>query len=379
MNVTILSNSYGEDRSGTLIARELKKLDRKTKVRAFPLISLGEEYKKVNIKVTGGYPPPLSGGFFLKSLRGFWGDIIESSFVPFSYINRLHKFKKSINTVIVVGDTSLLAFGYASLRKRTYFLDQCKSALISPHLPIERFFMKRLTKIVFTHDEITALNLQKIGINAEFLGNPMMDGLAEEGEYSPSKGKILIGLLPGSRKEAYPNMKKIARVVQELLKKEKNLYFAVALSGTVDKNKMMEISGDIEDKIDFCYGSFVDIVKHSKLVISLAGTASEQALYLGSPVISFPGSGAQNTKRRLKGQKKLLGDAFLLFEYDPEKIAEKILKIIRDENLLEELKRKGKERAGKAGGAEKIAEYIYTRERRLQMKNSKETYNRRKP
>jgi uncharacterized protein (TIGR03492 family) len=125
---------------------------------------------------------------------------------------------------------------------------------------------------------------------------------------------------------------------------------------------MMEISGDLEDKIDFCYGSFVDIVKHSKVVISLAGTASEQALYLRSPVISFPGNGAQSTKRRLKGQKKLLGDAFLLLEYKPAKIAEKILKIIRDENLLKELKRKGKERAGKAGGAKKIAEYVYYKE-----------------
>ncbi len=363
MNVAILGNSYGEDRSGVLIAKELSYLDKNIKIRAFPLISLGEEYKKRNIEVIGGHLPPPSGGFFLKSLKGFLADIIKNSSVPISYINCLRKFRKNIDTVIVIGDVPLLVLGYASLRKRAYFLDQCKSDLIAPHLPVERFFMKRLTKIVFTHDGITAGVLQKRGINAEFFGNPMMDNLVEEDKYFPPKGKVLIGLLPGSRKEAYNNMKKIAKVVRELCNREKNLTFTAALSETVNKNKMMEILPELGDKIDFRYGSFVDIVKSSKIVISHGGTASEQSLYLGSPVISFPGSGAQNTKRRLKGQGKLLGDAFILLDYEPKKIAEKILEIVRDETLLKELKNKGKERAGEPGGAKKIAEYVYSREK----------------
>jgi uncharacterized protein (TIGR03492 family) len=362
MNVAILSNSYGEDRSGALIAGSLRSLNEDIKIRAFPLISLGEEYKKRNIEVIGGHPPSTSGGFFLKSFKGFFADIIENSAVPFSYINKLRQFRKSTDIVMVIGDTSLLVLGYISLRKRAYFLDQCKSALITPHLPIERFFMKRLTKIVFTHDGITAEDLRKKSINAEFFGNPMMDDLIEEGKYSPPGGKILIGLLPGSRKEAFSNIKKIAKVVLELHNREKKLHFAVALSGMVDKNKMMGFIPELQDKIDFCYGSFVDIVKKSKLVISLGGTASEQSLYLGSPVISFQGSGAQNTKRRLKGQKNLLGDAFILLKYEPKKIAEKILEIIRNENLLKKLKNRGKERAGNSGGAKKIAEFIYYKE-----------------
>jgi uncharacterized protein (TIGR03492 family) len=364
MNVAILSNSYGEDRSGALIARELKALNKNIKIRAFPLISLGEEYKKRNIEVIGGHLPPPSGGFFLKSLKGLFMDIIENAAVPFSYRNRLRKFRKSTDTLIVIGDTPLLVLGYASLRKKSYFLDQCKSTFIAPHLPIERFFMKRLAKLVLTHDGITAGNLQKSGINAEFFGNPMMDDLSEEKNYSPPRKRILIGLLPGSRKEAYNNMEKMAKVVRELCNREKNLHFVVALSETVNKNKITAILHELSDKVDLRYGSFVDIVKSSKIVMSHGGTASEQSLYLGSPVISFPGSGAQNTKRRLKGQKNLLGDAFILLRYEPRKIAEKILEIIRDETLLKKLKSKGKERAGESGGAKKIAEYIYSREKK---------------
>jgi tetraacyldisaccharide 4'-kinase len=362
MNVAILSNSYGEDRSGALVAKELKSLNKKLRIRAFPLISLGEEYEKRNIKVIGGHPPTPSGGFLLKSAKGFFADISKTFFIPFSYINRLRKFRKTTDIIIVIGDIPILILGYISLRKKAYFLEQCKSNYISPHFAVERFLMQKLTNKVFTHDKITAEDLQNKDINAEFFGNTMMDELQEEGKYSPPQGKILIGLLPGSRRESYINMRKIANVVKEMLARRKNLHFAVALSDTVDKNKMMESVVELRQKIDFRYGSFVDIVKRSKLAISLGGTASEQALYLESPVISFIGSGSQNTKRRLKGQKKLLGDALILFPYKPKKIAEKTLEIIENKELLEKLKVKGRERAGESGGARKIANYIYNKE-----------------
>jgi uncharacterized protein (TIGR03492 family) len=362
MNVAILSNSYGEDRSGALLGKELRDLDKNMKIRAFPLISLGEEYKKTNIKVIGGHPPPPSGGFFLKSAKKFLEDISKTFFLPFTYIENLRKFRKNTDIVIVIGDIPILILGYISLRKKAYFLDYCKSNYISPHFSIERFFMRRFTNKVFTHDKITAGDLQNSGVDADFFGNPMMDNLPEERKYSPPRGRISIGLLPGSRREAYNNMRKIGNVVKELLARKENLHFAVALADTLDKNKMMEAIPELRQKMDFCYGCFVDIVKNSELVISLGGTASEQALYLKSPVISFSGSGAQNVKSRLKGQKKLLGDAFILLECKPGKIAGEILEIIENKNLLKELKIKGKKRAGKSGGAKKIANYIYSEE-----------------
>jgi uncharacterized protein (TIGR03492 family) len=366
MNVVILSNSYGEDRSGALIAKELRKLDSKIRIRAFPLISLGEEYEKRSIKVIGGHPPPPSGGFLLKSVRKFLADIAKVFFLPFSYMDRLRVFKYKIDIIIVVGDFSLLFMGYISLREKAYFLEQCKSNYIHPHLPLERFFMREITEKVFTHDKITADDLKVKGIDAEFAGNPMMDGLTEERKYSPPKDKILIGLLPGSRKTAYNNMKRIAEIIKELTRKSENIHFAVALSGTVDKERIVKINSDLKNNIDVCYGSFVDIVKKSKLVISLGGTASEQSLYLGTPVVSFPGSGAQNSRRRLNGQKKLLGEPFILLDYQPKKIAEKILTLISNQKQLKNLGERGKKRAGNSGGAKRIAQYIYYKEAKTQ-------------
>jgi len=342
MNVVILSNSYGEDRSGALIAKELRKLDGKIRIRAFPLISFGEEYKKRNIKVVGGHPPPPSGGFLLKSVKNFLADITKVFFLPFSYVDRLRIFKDKTHILIVVGDFSLLLLGYISLRKEAYFLEQCKSNYIHPHLPFERVFISKIAKKVFTHDKITCDDLKDKGIDAKFVGNPMMDDLSEEKKYFSPEEKPLIGLLPGSRKEAYNNMKKIVKIVKELASMDQNLHFAVALSETIDKEKIITVISDLRNNIDVCYGSFVDIVKKSRLVISLGGTASEQSLYLETPVVSFPGSGAQNTRRRLNGQKKLLGDAFILLDCKPEKIAEKILELIYNKKLLKKLKEKGK-------------------------------------
>jgi len=372
MNVVILSNSYGEDRSGALIAKELRKLDGKIRIRAFPLISFGEEYKKRNIKVVGGHPPPPSGGFFLKSVKKCLADITKVFFLPFSYVDRLRIFKDKTHILIVVGDFSLLLLGYISLRKEAYFLEQCKSNYIHPHLPFERFFISEIARKVFTHDKITCDDLKDKGIDAKFVGNPMMDDLSEEKKYCSPEEKILIGLLPGSRKEAYNNMKKIVKIVKELASMDQNLHFAVALSETVDKEKITKTISDLKNNIDVCHGCFVDIVRKSRLVISLGGTASEQSLYLETPVVSFPGSGAQNTRRRLNGQTKLLGEAFIMFDYQPEKIAEKILKLIYNKKLLKQLKEKGKKRAGESGGAREIAQYIYSEEVKIK-KSSRES------
>ncbi len=49
MNFAILSNSYGEDRSGAIIGRELKKIFPDVRILGAALISMGEKYKKRGI------------------------------------------------------------------------------------------------------------------------------------------------------------------------------------------------------------------------------------------------------------------------------------------------------------------------------------------
>lgn len=362
MRVAILSNSYGEDRSGALIAKELKRLCPVIEIVSFPFISFGEEYKKRGINVIGGSAPPPSGGFFFKSLSGLIMDLIESINLPFNYIKVLHKNRSTGEHMIVVGDVSLLIMGWISFLTKSYFLAPCKSNWMAPHLWIEEQIMKKCTKTVFTHDELTASNLRKKDIDAQFLGNPMMDELTPENRYNPPEGKILIGVLPGSRDESYGNMERIVKVIHAIKRRRKDIHFAVSVADTVYYNRMEMELKELDGDVDIIKGAFVDILKNSKLVISLAGTATEQVVGFGIPVVSFVGTGAQTTKRRLLGQKKLLGKAFRFMRYNPEEIACEIEKILKDKNFREVMGMEGRKRMGVPGGAKSIAEYILKNE-----------------
>lgn len=358
MNIAILSNSYGEDRSGAIIGREIKRMCPDVLVIGAPLISLGEEYKKRGIDVIFSVPPPPSGGFLLKTPVGFLNDLITSSKVPLSYVAKLRKMRGQIDEVIVVGDIILLLFGWVALRKRMWFLAPCKSDYFSPHLKIEKKIMKKIAIEVFTHDELTAENLQDSGVSATFLGNPMMDELEKENLYNPPEDKTLIGILPGSRKEAYKNMKKIGVVIRMLKPLYSNLHFAVAVSATIDEDILRDTISDIDAEIEFVKGAFVDVVSSSKLMISLSGTASEQAAGLGVPVISFVGRGSQTTLNRLRGQEKLLGGCLKFVKDFPDGVVDGIINLLSNDRLREKRGRIGRERMGPRGGAIRIAERI---------------------
>ncbi len=357
MNIIILSNSYGEDRSAAIIGTELKKILPDVRVLGASLVSMGEEYKKRGVEVISSSFPPPSGGFFLKSPSGFVADITRNSKVPLSFVTRLRKIKDEVDTVFVVGDIPLLLLGFLAFRKKMWFLAPCKSNYISPHLFLEKKFMRNLTTMVFTHDEPTAKDLRNSGINAAFLGNPMMDELDKENLYNPPKDKTIIGILPGSRDETYKNMEKIGVVIRMIRTVYPGLHFAVAVSNTINKNRLKESISDING-IDFVKGAFVDVVSSSTLVISLSGTASEQTAGLGIPIVSFVGSGPQTTHNRLKGQERLLGGCLKFTPDFPEGVIKEIERLLSNEKLREEKGRIGKERMGIKGGARRIAERV---------------------
>ncbi len=358
MNIAILSNSCGEDRSGAIIGREIRRLDIDVNIIAAPLISMGEEYRKRGTEVITGSPPLPSGGFPLKSFSGFFGDLLKAPSVIVRYIAKLRNVGERLDDVIVVGDTFLLALGWLALRRKMWLLAPCKSDYFSPHLKVERKVMGKITKEIFTHDELTAEKLSKYGLNAVFLGNPMLDGLEKENIYEPPQGKILIGILPGSRREAYGNMKKISLILKILIERRSDLHFAVAVSSTIDMEKLKALAADLTGEIDFVKGGFVDILTSSTLLISLAGTASEQAAGIGIPIVSFIGTGPQTTLDRLNGQVRLLGGCLRFVRDFPDGVVNEIIELLSDDRRREEMGNIGKERMGPEGGARRIAEHI---------------------
>ena len=60
-------------------------------------------------------------------------------------------------------------------------------------------------------------------------------------------------------------------------------------------------------KVNFLWNSFEEVLIKSNLVISMSGTAAEQAVGLSKPVIQIEGDGPQFTKSFAEAQRRLLG------------------------------------------------------------------------
>ncbi|MDD5528735.1 MAG: lipid-A-disaccharide synthase-related protein [bacterium] len=378
-NVLFLSNCYGEDRSAAIIASALKKIRPDTNIIGVPLISGGEEYEKRNIPVLLKTKVPPSGGFTTRSLAGIL-DVLTGFYIPIRYCLALKKLRPKTDSVMITGDVFLLILGWLGTRKPIFFLAPAKSDYQNPHYKVELWIMKSLIhkkqiKQIFTHDEYTANNLRKNNIPATFVGNPMVDELKREHKFKPEKNSITIGILPGSRTEAYKNFIKILKIVELLEQKNlPKLSFVTALPNTIKLNTLTALSqnngwklstDDIsvltkkDTKVFLYYNAFVDIIEQADIIIGLAGTANEQAAYFGKPIVAFKGTGPQTSNVRMNNQQNLLGGCLKVVKNFPDGVVNEILFLLQHPDEIKRRSKIGKFRMGPSGGAERIAERIF--------------------
>ena len=110
-----------------------------------------------------------------------------------------------------------------------------------------------------------------------------------------------------------------------------------------------------------CFG---DILQQSSLVIGIAGTAVEQAVGLGKPIIAVPGNGPAFTYPFAEAQKRLLGDSVQVIGTQPanshiiKEAEEAVDRTWQDDKYLASCIQNGLERMGRSGGSLKIANYV---------------------
>ncbi|MBE3583905.1 MAG: hypothetical protein IMX01_07330 [Limnochordaceae bacterium] len=114
-------------------------------------------------------------------------------------------------------------------------------------------------------------------------------------------------------------------------------------------------------KVAIIPGRFASILHLCSLVIGQAGTAVEQAVGLGKPVITFESRGVQVTRRFLAGQKELLGDAVAVVDPDPEAVAAEGVAILGDPERRRAITRASSQLMGSFGGTDAIAQRIVKR------------------
>lgn len=390
--ILFMSNGHGEDLIAAQIIKNLMK-EAGIEIRALPIVGTGAAYTAINIPlILAGYTLP-SGGFVRNGFRNLMMDLRAGLFsLTWRQIKVLRRVRPEIDLVVCVGDNYLTILAGYFLRRPMILLPTAKSDYVAEHWPVERSLMRRFCRKIITRDAVTAQSLAGYGLPAEFLGNVMMDCLDYRGDDLQGSGnQWTIGILPGSRLEAYENLEDIAEAVlafQNLIEGEKRFQparFLVALAEAIEVKEIVARlkpklwvfrEPDIDEtkrglvghldyrghnflvRITFAQGRFADILTASDLILGLAGTGNEQAVGLGKPVVAFVGRGTQFTAKFVKTQQKLLGESVRVVAREPETVAREILHILTDQTLRERMAVVGRERMGESGGARRIATAI---------------------
>ncbi len=378
--VLLTSMCYSEDRNANLIGRELRNLTGNViQYKGASYISEGQAYRNNGMDLIFSSHSLSSGGFVTESPKAFFLELFSGSLsIPFRFVKALKPYKDQARFVLVVGDVYFVWLARRVFKNTPIaFYVHSKSRYIEPHYGIEEWYLRRATDIIIGRDEVTAKYFRSKGIEAVSFGNVIMDELHPEGvEIELDASLPTVGILPGTREEAYENFFLILESLLPLLDKQAvNLVAAVvddlsdekladygrSRGWTLESGKLQNVLVKDKARVGLVRRAFVETVVRSDVIVGLAGAGNEQAAGLGKPVISFVGSGPQTSKRRLEEQSRLMGDSLWYLKEGASGVSDAILTLLCDSAEYNRRGAIGKERMGEPGASKKIAQYLYER------------------
>lgn len=322
--------------------------------------------------------------------------------------------------IIAVGDVVPLAMAIVALqmfKKRQSTLDQNKHSVHIPkvvfigcaksqyYLPAddrekysvyyswERWLMSRSScKLIAPRDQITADVLRrssKLAPKVQYLGNPMMDDFGNAKTASMLDGNYgdnaqVITLLPGTRvPELYRNLKLLLEVCQLMQEKhlKDTLVFILPIPDPSDRVQLQNLIEEHDWEPDTALDSVQDLelskykgkagntlllgskiyaesLRNCHCALAMAGTATEQCVGLGKPVVTIVGEGPQFNRAFAEAQARLLGEDSLKISHSPEVAVDNIECILNSAQIKVEAKDNGMKRMGTPGASRKIAHAI---------------------
>lgn len=386
-----LSNGHGEDVTTCQILKVLMQKYPEIEVVALPISGNGEAYRRLGVKIVGPTQVMPSGGFLymnpLVLVKDLWSGLIR---LTWQQLRAVWRWSQECDLILAVGDVvpvaiaqiTPLPYAFFMCAHSSYYEGRIRLGTVLPLL-----MRSTRCRVTFTRDAFTAQDMQRRGFQrVRYLGMPVMDMLVLQGkDLQLEQGVPMIALLPGSRlPEAIANFKLqlqlVALTAQALFPNSVQFRAAIvpglmaeleaiAAAGgwrCVENRLMLPKTSDTGRTLEVqCYSdAFADILQQADLVIGMAGTASEQAVGLGKPVVAVPGEGPAYTYRFAEAQSRLLGRSLTLIGTRPatpeilQQAALSIRAILENADYLEFCRQNGRERMGAAGASEKIADYL---------------------
>jgi len=348
--VLVVSNGFGEDYIAGNVVTALRELQPDLHITAAPLVGQGKVYETQQLAPAIKNPQFPSGGFirsgkdlFFDVKAGLLGHILKQK-------RRVKALSEASDLSICVGDIFCLWVGRH--QHKSIFLPTAKSDTFMSHSFVEKMLMKAHCTAIFTRDQLTADALKKDELPAQFLGNPMLDNLLSNSTELPLDNRHpIIGILPGSREEAYANLESIKPIILELQKERPDIQWVISIAPQINTDKIGHSLHGLNVHLST---NFNEVISRAWAIIGLAGTANEQAVAVGNTVFAFPGKGPQSSPLRFTEQEKLLGKNLqFINSTDPFYIAQSI------KDYIASLKNPPKKKEPHSGSAAtKIAHYV---------------------
>jgi uncharacterized protein (TIGR03492 family) len=388
--ILFLSNGSGEDAINGKLIRALRQHYSDVELAAMPIVGEGAIYRRLEIPIICPTQVMPSGGVFYMNpiflIKDLGGGLIKLTWQQFRAIRR---YAADGGVIMATGDNVVAAFAHLSglpyviflAGYSSYYTGQLNLGWISPWLLQSKSSRCRQ---IFTRDYFTAQDLQCQGWGkTSFVGNPIMDNLDPQGKaLHLAKDSPMIALLPGSRlPEAIYNLKLQLDLVAEIAQRLHLVQFRAALVpalfsqlGQIDlpqgwhyaDGAMVYCGNRVNTKVISYSDAFTDILHQASLVIGMTGTATEQAVGLGKPVVTIPGPGPAFTYRFAEAQQRLLGPSLRVIGNGPadaetlQQAAHCVVATLEDGAYLHQCRQKGLERLGEPGGSDAIADYLMT-------------------
>lgn len=359
-------------------------------IEAFPLVGTGAQLERAGLRVEGPRKRLPADGFTMHDPRLIWRDL-RAGLVQLTLRQARYLRSRRPDAVLVVGD--VYAQFHAALVPAPRRVLQ---PLVSVHhlagggsrSPL-RYFMERYrgpellllrrADKVYTRDAATAAYLTGRGVpSTAYLGNPMMDGLAvpslwqelgAPGTAVPAASELpAVALLPGSREQAPTS---VTMMLAALLAAPPALGLVAWTHDAVPAPPAgwqldpqgPQLEGLLQAwraeggtrRVWWLRGRFAAVLASARAALGTAGTANEQAVGVGLPVVAFPVPPLFGHEY-LENQARLLGDGLLVSTADPVAVAGKLQSALFDEDVRERARAAGVERMGGPGASAALAD-----------------------
>jgi uncharacterized protein (TIGR03492 family) len=404
VKILIVSNGHGEDLIAAHIARQLWQLAPENEYVVLPLVGEGHAYRNLGLpyglagqKLPSGGFLYMDGGQFLRDLKG---GLLS---LTWQQLRVLRRWARTGGKILAVGDIVPLMmawwsgadYAFVGTAKSDYYwrdeagwlggISPLDKYLGSVYYPWEQWLLARpQCRAVLVRDHLTQEGLARRGIACENLGNPMMDGLSprldlEDFVCWPYFDPLKVVLLPGSRSpEAENNWLLILAALAGFhpspliaigaiapgLELEK---FTAAINPQQWQSLDPQTLGSISHLDPHCLAwqnhqqllilsqkAYPESLHWAQAAIALAGTACEQMVGLGKPVVTMTGGGPQFNALFALRQTRLLGPA-VSWVASPEQVAQTLRQILADETQKAAIAAQGRHRLGPPGASKRIA------------------------